>query len=706
MGDDQVFAGTNNDQPSFWIDGDGPNCFPNHVATPQMTIVNGEVTSSECDPAFCIYITSSADPDLCEHPKAGPSAWKGNPVDIFQNGNKVGSMPTGTKQFRFCLDYDQVDTENDIFTLAKSGDDGVCITSLSVDGNDILVGPNGAQPNFWIDGDDNDCTDDFVSTDELLIQNNAVISSECDPKFCIEMTSSADEDLCQHIKGGPKDYPGGPISIKQNGNVIGSMKKGTQNFKLCLDYDQVDISNDVFELHNPKNDGVCVTSLTVDGNAILFGPNDQPNFWLDGDDNDCRGDFVSTQTLTIQNNALASSECDPKFCIEMTSTRDEDLCLHPMGGPKDYKGHPIIIKQNGNTIGTMGKGVEDFRLCIDYDQVDLDDDVFTFSNPKSDGVCITSLTVDGNAVLVGNDQPNFWLDGDFEACTPSSIITSELTVVGGEATSIDGCTDFCINVTSGENQGLCDHPKWPNAWENWSGGDVAVNYNGNQVATMERGFEDFEFCLPRWSVDVENDEFQLSTPHTKGVCVTSFTVDGQPILVGPNNDLSSFWLDNNVDCLDQFVATTQITVKNGQVSSSYCDNDLYCIKVTSGLDLEKCHHPGWPDAAANDWAGDDVFLYRNGQKVIGSLFPGFTEYEYCWIRSEIDVANDKFKLYTRNTDGICVTSLTIDNEPVLAGRNKDLASFWIDDNVECRDDFMASRHVTIQNGEVISDYCN
>lgn len=714
MGDDQVFAGSNNDSPSFWIDGDNPNCFPNHIATDQMTVVNGEVTSSECDPAYCIMMTSSADEDLCQHPKAGPSAWKGDPVEIFQNGKKVGQMASGTKMFRFCLPYDQVNIENDVFKIARSGDDGVCVTSLSVDGNDITLGPllvgpmfDTRQPNFWIDGNDNDCTRGFVSTQELIIQNNRLTSSECDRKFCIQIMSSPNEHLCQHPGGDHTNWSGNTLQIKQNGNLIGEMKKGTQDYELCLKYSQVDIEKDIFEIAKTGNDGVCITSLSVDRKIILVGPNEnKSNFWIDGNDNGCRDDFVSTQHVTIQNKALISSECDPKFCIEMTSSEDQELCQHPgaKAGPQHYAGGPITIRQNGNTIGSMKKGTENFKVCLDYDKVNLDTDVFELLNSKTDGACITSLTVDGNPVLVGNNQPNFWLDGDHPHCSRNHIITPKLTIVGGKVTNVESCTDFCINVTSGLDQGLCDHPRWPAAWENWSGGDIALNHNGNEVGTLERGFTDFEYCMPRWSVDIENDEFQLSTEHTKGVCVTSFTVDGQPIGVGPARDIPSFWLDNNQDCFDSFVSTTELTVKNGQVASSYCDNDLYCIKVTSGLDLVKCHHPVYPDAAANGWDGEPVLLKHKGRKV-ATLFEGFTDYEFCMLRSEVDIENDKFSIETENKNGICVTSMFIDGNQVRVGKNKELTSFWVDDNVECQDGFMAANKVAFINGEVIWDEC-
>ena len=92
-------------------------------------------------------------------------------------------MSEGTKTFKLCLEYGQFDIENDVFKLASTGTDGVCIESLSMDGNEILLGPKFGRKksNFWFDSDGNRCTDDFVFTQELIIQNNTVVSSECDP---------------------------------------------------------------------------------------------------------------------------------------------------------------------------------------------------------------------------------------------------------------------------------------------------------------------------------------------------------------------------------------------------------------------------------------------------------------------------------------------------------------------------------------------
>ena len=104
----------------------------------------------------------------------------------------------GIKALKLCLDYGQFDIENDVFKFATTGTDGVCIKSLSMDSNVILIGPNRKKPNVWFDGNSHMCTDDFAYTPELihfdqnmmkpssysgqaLIQNNVVSSSECDP---------------------------------------------------------------------------------------------------------------------------------------------------------------------------------------------------------------------------------------------------------------------------------------------------------------------------------------------------------------------------------------------------------------------------------------------------------------------------------------------------------------------------------------------
>jgi len=88
---------------------------------------------------------------------------------------------------------------------------------------------------------------------------------------------------------------------------------------------------------------------------------------------------------------------------------------------------------------------------------------------------------------------------------------------------------------------------------------------------MPAGFSEFEHCLNNDDVDVANDEFQLQSTSGNGVCITSLSINGNPILVGASNNLQSFWIDSDGPyCLDNSMISSQITIRNGQVISSTC----------------------------------------------------------------------------------------------------------------------------------------
>ena len=73
---------------------------------------------------------------------------------------------------------------------------------------------------------------------------------------------------------------------------------------------------------------------------------------------------------------------------------------------------------------------------------------------------------------------------------------------------------------------------------------------------------------------------------------------------------------------------------------------------------------------------------------------------------DIDIANDELQFQSSSGDGVCITSLSIDNIPLFVGKNKNLPSFWIDENDPyCLDDFMSTSQITIQNGQAISSLC-
>ena len=130
---------------------------------------------------YCIRVTSSNDESLCQHvlSNAGPNSWAGSDIIIKHNGVNVTTMPAASTGFKYCLDMDDINIANDEFQLQSSSEDGVCITSLSINSNQLFVGKNNNLPSFWIDGNDQYCLNDFMSTSQITIQNDQVISSIC-----------------------------------------------------------------------------------------------------------------------------------------------------------------------------------------------------------------------------------------------------------------------------------------------------------------------------------------------------------------------------------------------------------------------------------------------------------------------------------------------------------------------------------------------
>ena len=89
----------------------------------------------------------------------------------FIDSQKIKPLPRSFNEFKHCFISQQIDRENDIIQLESTSSDGVCITSLKIDGRQILVGKNKDMQSFWIDSNDNKCLDNFTGTTQLTIQN-------------------------------------------------------------------------------------------------------------------------------------------------------------------------------------------------------------------------------------------------------------------------------------------------------------------------------------------------------------------------------------------------------------------------------------------------------------------------------------------------------------------------------------------------------
>ena len=112
-------------------------------------------------------------------------------------------------------------------------------------------------------------------------------------------------------------------------------------------------------------------------------------------------------------------------------------------------------------------------------------------------------------------------------------------------------------------------------------------------ATIPRDFTDFKQCIPCSDVDIENDEFILTTDLSSGnavstslkmtrlmhpqVCVTGLFFDGQQIefYTGKESNEQGFWMDDYIKCGDLtrygYYWVNEIKIKNGIVSTA-CDS--------------------------------------------------------------------------------------------------------------------------------------
>ena len=117
---------------------------------------------------------------LCQHHEdpdgSGPYSWSGGAIELKHNGETIATLPGSFEEFEHCLEDV---TMYDIFELQSTNGDGVCITSLSINKKQLLVGESNNLESFWIDSDQNYCMDDFMSSSLIKIQNGQIISSAC-----------------------------------------------------------------------------------------------------------------------------------------------------------------------------------------------------------------------------------------------------------------------------------------------------------------------------------------------------------------------------------------------------------------------------------------------------------------------------------------------------------------------------------------------
>ena len=192
--------------------------------------------------------------------------------------------------------------------------------------------------------------------------------------------------------------------------------------------------------------------------------------------------------------------------------------------------------------------------------------------------------------------------------------------------------EYCVKITSSNDSSCGNHPK-PSA--SWHGGAIELLHNGDVVATLPTRGQQLEYCLPIDEVDVANDQFEFKSTTTDGVCITSLTVNNEQLLVGQNDDQSTFWLDQNENhCLDSNMAGKSLTVQNGEIYYSECKKDFIRAgrlvyegvtvypnyDVSVDLYLEPNTNTGWSNVFGFQ-AENTTPSHANGKVVPGARIP-------------------------------------------------------------------------------------
>ena len=117
------------------------------------------------------------DQKLCSGGGNKHKNWLGGEIKVFHGNKKVDVIPHGFLDYEYCT----FAWKTSQFHLKSTSVDGVCITSLSFNGKQLLVGKNDDQESFWINKDESKrkCLDNHMQTSSITIENGYIVESQC-----------------------------------------------------------------------------------------------------------------------------------------------------------------------------------------------------------------------------------------------------------------------------------------------------------------------------------------------------------------------------------------------------------------------------------------------------------------------------------------------------------------------------------------------
>ena len=122
----------------------------------------------------------------------------GGEIDLKINDELHRTLKRGFRSFKYCLPARQFNTKNDKLQLESSSSSSVSIAKVTINGKQVLSGKIKDKSRFRINGGQNRCQNQAMTTSRIIIQNGRVISSECQGK-CIFISSLCKNDFCKKL---------------------------------------------------------------------------------------------------------------------------------------------------------------------------------------------------------------------------------------------------------------------------------------------------------------------------------------------------------------------------------------------------------------------------------------------------------------------------------------------------------------------------
>ena len=373
--------------------------------------------------------------------------------------------------------------------------------------------------------------------------------------------------------------------------------------------------------------------------------------------------------------------CEPKYCIKVIGCAIQDVGT----------GSDVQLFRNGILVDTFVSGEKQFgnhQFCLPMSEVnkypEKEEDIWELRSTGSNQGCVERLQVNGKAIVgfkQNHDDSRFWIGGANNICLYTLEVTKSVKFQGRKiirsmCTEDPQCSERSI-------PGQCDSEILI------QDGPIPGRHYAGVYRIDSSGAEMLGRPLYK---HVEHEYTLYSGPRGGWRIMTT------------KGHLLAYTLDNEIPTSSR-MCPEPLTATGGYGFTIACST--YCIKATSS-DSPSCV------TNSGSYQGSEINVYKNGE-LIDFIPARFSEYENC-IRN-VNVEKDVFELkYTTanspkstvppgTNDGVCVTGLFLNDEPVLVGASKNQAAFWIEDDRNGCSRIMSTQNIKFKNGEVIESEC-